>query len=208
MLNRRQEVEVTSVNWQDQDAAAARVSRVLVSYRWHGIVYVTEFSQVLSFTSPSVRCWDITKMAVLQHWPMDEWYAQRILVRPADTTLPNYSGTLSLSPDCKFAATFGLSKYFEVHELKSGVTQNMQWKPSINPRPTSRHIGNMKVAIQTTQLEGQHKLAKSQPVCFAHEGFAVAGAAREKFVYVWDVERGDQLLSLDHGGEFPKHKRE
>jgi hypothetical protein len=32
---------VTSVNWEDQDAAM-RVSRVLVSYRWHGIVYVAE----------------------------------------------------------------------------------------------------------------------------------------------------------------------
>lgn len=54
--------------------------------------------------------------------------------------------------------------------------------------------------------KSQHKLTKSQPVCFAHEGFAVAGTASEKFVYVWDAERGDQLLSLDHGGEFPKHK--
>ena len=42
MLNRHQEVEVTSVNWENQDAAM-RGSRVLVSYRWHGIVYVTEF---------------------------------------------------------------------------------------------------------------------------------------------------------------------
>lgn len=71
--HRHQEVEVTSVNWQDQDAAT-RASRVLVSYRWHGIVYVAIFSQVPSFTSTSVRCWDVTKMMVLRHWPMNEWY--------------------------------------------------------------------------------------------------------------------------------------
>lgn len=33
-----QDVEVTSVNWEDQDAAT-RLTRLLVSYRWHGIVY-------------------------------------------------------------------------------------------------------------------------------------------------------------------------
>ena len=33
-----QDVEVTSVNWEDQDAAAG-LTRLLVSYRWHGIVY-------------------------------------------------------------------------------------------------------------------------------------------------------------------------
>ena len=32
-------VEVTSVNWQTKGAAAA-ASRVIVSYRWHGIMYV------------------------------------------------------------------------------------------------------------------------------------------------------------------------
>jgi hypothetical protein len=83
MLNRRQEVVVTSVNWEDRDAAT-QVSRVLVSYRWHGIVYVSEFSSMLSFTISSVRCWDLNKMAILRHWPMDEWYAQRNSGRPAD----------------------------------------------------------------------------------------------------------------------------
>jgi hypothetical protein len=38
VFNRHHEVEVTSVNWEDE-VAAARMSRVLVSYRWHGIVY-------------------------------------------------------------------------------------------------------------------------------------------------------------------------
>jgi hypothetical protein len=31
----------------------------------------------------------------------------------------------------------------------------------------------------------------------------VTGAADEKYVYVWDAEHGDELLSLDHGGQFP-----
>jgi hypothetical protein len=44
-------------------------------------------------------------------------------------------------------------------------------------------------------------LAETPSVCFAHEGFAVAGAAGESKVHVWDMERGDRLLSLDHGGE-------
>ncbi|KAH9068121.1 WD40-repeat-containing domain protein [Lactarius deliciosus] len=43
------------------------------------------------------------------------------------------------------------------------------------------------------------KLSKNQPVCFAHEGFAVVGAVSNTEVYVWDTERGDQLLSLNHG---------
>ena len=41
---------------------------------------------------------------------------------------------------------------------------------------------------------------KNQPVCFAHGGFAVAGASNESQVHLWDAERGDRLLSLDHGG--------
>jgi hypothetical protein len=46
------------------------------------------------------------------------------------------------------------------------------------------------------------KLAETPLVCFAHEGFAVVGAAAaESKVHVWDSERGDRLLSLDHGGE-------
>jgi hypothetical protein len=38
LQNRDQEVEVTSVNWESQDTAAS-ASQVLVSYRWHGIMY-------------------------------------------------------------------------------------------------------------------------------------------------------------------------
>jgi hypothetical protein len=50
-------------------------------------------------------------------------------------------------------------------------------------------------------LEAQVKPVKDKPVCFAHEGFAVAGAAGGNKVHVWDAERGDELLSLDHGGK-------
>ena len=40
-------------------------------------------------------------------------------------------------------------------------------------------------------------------MCFAHEGFTVAGAATgESKVHMWDAGRGDQLLSLDHGSEY------
>jgi hypothetical protein len=63
----------------------------------------------------------------------------------------------------------------------------MQWKPS--------------------KKGAKAQLAKNQPVCFAHEGFAVAGAAGEAFVVVWDAESGDQLLSLDHGGKLPNIRR-
>jgi WD40 repeat protein len=42
--HRHQEVEVTSVNWESRDAAAS-ASHVLVSYRWHGIMYVIKFSR-------------------------------------------------------------------------------------------------------------------------------------------------------------------
>ena len=50
------------------------------------------------------------------------------------------------------------------------------------------------------------QVAKNQPVCFAHQGFAVAGAAGEARVCVWDAERRDELLSLDHGGKLPNIK--
>jgi hypothetical protein len=104
--------------------------------------------------------------------------------------IANRSGTLSLSPNGKFAATFGLSNYFEVRELKSGIVQSMQWRPS---------KAGAKLRATGVPLEAQ--LAMNQPVCFAHQGFAVAGTAGGACVYVWDAERGDQLLSLNHGGK-------
>ena len=88
---------------------------------------------------------------------------------------------------------------FEVQELKSGVAQTMQWQASVVPRPAPHpdHVRNRKAgAMRALSLEAQNK----QSVCFAHEGFAVAGTASENNVYVWDAERGDKLLSLDHGG--------
>ena len=76
-------------------------------------------------------------------------------------------------------ATSGQSNAFEIRDLKSGTVQSLQW--------------------QATTM--QPKLVKNQPLCFAHGGFAVAGAAGDTKVYVWDNERGDQLLSLNHGSE-------
>jgi hypothetical protein len=80
IFNRNHEVEVTSVNWEDK-VAAARVSQVLVSYRWHGIVYALKFSQISSCTPCLFRCWDVPKMTVLWHIPMDEWWVRSILMQ-------------------------------------------------------------------------------------------------------------------------------
>ncbi len=41
----------------------------------------------------------------------------------------------------------------------------------------------------------------SPPVTFAHEGFAIISGGRGK-VSIWDVEHGDELQTLNHGGEF------
>jgi hypothetical protein len=96
----------------------------------------------------------------------------------------NYSHRLSLSPDGRSAATFALSQYFEVRELKTGAVQRMQVPMS----PAGHHRDRMQLAI------------KNHPICFAHGGYAVVGASNGRQVHVWDKERGDQLLSLDHGG--------
>jgi hypothetical protein len=55
MIYQHREVEVTSVNWETKDAATA-ASRVLVSYRWHGIMYAVKFlTAISSFTSHLVQ---------------------------------------------------------------------------------------------------------------------------------------------------------
>lgn len=69
--NRNQEVEVTSVNWPSRDAAAS-TSHILVSYRWHGIMYAVKFSQQLIY-STLVRCWDVAAKSVSWRLHMDEW---------------------------------------------------------------------------------------------------------------------------------------
>lgn len=63
--------------------------------------------------------------------------------------------------------------------------------PALEPH----HAGKLKMG------ETQDKPVKDKPVCFAHEGFAVVGAASGNKAHVWDAERGDELLSLDHGGQ-------
>jgi hypothetical protein len=65
----------------------------------------------------------------------------------------------------------------------------MQWKPSKTG------------AKRVIPLEAQLKKNQPPTVCFAHGGFAVAGTAGEACVHVWDAERGDELLSLNHGGK-------
>lgn len=55
MFYHHNEVEVTSVNWESKDAAAD-ASQVLVSYRWHGIMYAVKFlTAISSFTSRLVQ---------------------------------------------------------------------------------------------------------------------------------------------------------
>ncbi|KAF8261411.1 hypothetical protein EI94DRAFT_1705554 [Lactarius quietus] len=135
------EVEVTSVNWENQNAATV-ASFTVVSYKWHGIM-----------------CWDVMNLTVLWQLPMED------------------CSSLSLSPDSRFMAMYGLSNAFKVQDLKLGTVQSLQWKAPM----------------------GHPKVAKNRPVCFTHEGFAVAGAMSDTKVLVWDTECGDQLLSLSHG---------
>lgn len=83
-----------------------------------------------------------------------------------------------------------------MRELRSRTVQRLQWQGPIIPAPESSHASQLKIGeIQ------QDKPVKDKPVCFAHDGFAVAGAAGGNKAHVWDAERGDELLSLDHGGE-------
>ena len=67
-----------------------------------------------------------------------------------------------------------------MRDLKLGTVQSLQWKA----------------------LTVQPKFAKNHPVCFAHEGFAVAGATSDTKVLVCKTECGDQLLLLNHSGEY------
>ena len=55
--------------------------------------------------------------------------------------------------------------------------------------------------MRVTLLDMQHMRTQNQAICFAHEGFAVAGSVNGNKVYVWDAECGDELLTLDHGGK-------
>ncbi|KAH8978556.1 WD40-repeat-containing domain protein [Lactarius akahatsu] len=166
VLDLRRVVEVTSVNWQSQDAGTS-ASLAIVSYRLHGIL-----------------CWDVAGMTVLWQFPIDE------------------CATLSLSPDGRLAATVDKTNNFEIRDLKSGAVQSLQvrTKPAVKPHG----IRDLKTGDTTSQGEGQIRLSRlpSQRVSFAHEGFAVAGVGGDNKVFVWDAERGDQLLCLEHGENF------
>ncbi|KAH9064445.1 hypothetical protein EDB87DRAFT_1680710 [Lactarius vividus] len=166
VLDLRRVVEVTSVNWQSQDAGTS-ASLAVVSYRLHGIL-----------------CWDVASMTVLWQFPIDE------------------CATLSLSPDGRLAATVDRTNNFEIRDLKSGAVQSLEvrTRPAVKPHD----IRDLKTGATTTQGEGQIRLSRvpSQRVSFAHEGFAVTGAGGDNKAYVWDAERGDQLLCLEHGEDF------
>lgn len=77
----------------------------------------------------------------------------------------------------------------------SETVRRLQWQGPIIPVPEPHHIGKQKMRAS------QDKPVKDKPLCFAHGGFAVAGAAGGNKAHIWDADRGDELLSLDHGGE-------
>ncbi|KAH8981442.1 WD40-repeat-containing domain protein [Lactarius hatsudake] len=137
---------------------------------------------------PPPECWDVAGMTVLWQFPIDDWC--------------NGSATLSLSPDGRLAATVDKTNNFEIRDLKSGAVQSLQvrTKPAVKPHG----IRDLKTGATTTQGEGQIGLPRlpSQHVSFAHEGFAVTGVGGDNKVFVWDAERGDQLLCLEHGENF------
>lgn len=148
----------------------------VTSVNWQSRDAAASASHVLvSYRWHGIMCWDVAARSVLWRQAMDE------------------CGSLSLSPDGKFAATFGLSKAFEVRELRSSTVQRLQWQGPIIPAPDPSHVGKLKMG------ETQDKLVKDGSVCFAHEGFAVAGAAGGNKAHVWDAIHGDELVSLDHG---------
>lgn len=79
--------------------------------------------------------------------------------------------------------------------MRSDAVQRLRWQGPIIPAPKLRRVSKLKTG------ETQLKTIKDKPVCFTHDGFAVAGAAGGNKVHVWDAEHGDELLYLDHGGE-------
>lgn len=83
----------------------------------------------------------------------------------------------------------------------------MQTKSAVVPHS----VRDLKTGGVTTPAEVQIELSQipfQQRVCFAHEGFAVAGASGDNKVRVWDCERGDQLLCLEHGGKCIRAREE
>ncbi|KAN0128839.1 hypothetical protein V8E53_013337 [Lactarius tabidus] len=112
----------------------------VTSVNWEDQTAATVASfAIVSYKWHGIMCWDMINLMVLWQLPMED------------------CGTLSLSPDGRFAATFGLTSAFKVQDLKLGTVQSLQWKA---PRTAWPKLAN-------------------QPVFFTHEGFAVAGAAND-----------------------------
>ena len=73
---------------------------------------------------------------------------------------PNYSSTLSLSPDSRLVATCGKFTNFEVQELKSGAVCSMQCQVLSHP---AYHVGNLKItSMWVTLLDMQHICTENQ----------------------------------------------
>lgn len=53
--------------------------------------------------------------------------------------------------------------------------------------------------IQAIPSDARSNLV-SQPVAFTHDGFAIVIGGQGK-AFLWDIEHGDELQVLDHGGQ-------
>ncbi|KAH9021464.1 WD40-repeat-containing domain protein [Lactarius pseudohatsudake] len=84
--------------------------------------------------------------------------------------------SLALTLDGSLVAAYGASDSFEVHDTRTRrLMQALPWEA--RPDPSS----------------------ESPPVAFAHEGFAIISGGQGK-ASIWDVEHGDELQTLIHGG--------
>jgi WD40 repeat protein len=82
---------------------------------------------------------------------------------------------LALAPDGFLAVIYRSSNTFEVHDIET------------------RHL------IQAIPGDAQSDLVP-QPVAFTHDGFAIVTGGKGK-AFLWDIEHGDKLQVLDHGGK-------
>jgi hypothetical protein len=85
--------------------------------------------------------------------------------------------------------------------LRTSAVQKLQWQGPIIPASEFHPIRNLKTGETGFRHIRNDSDYLDKSVSFTHEGFAVAGGAGGNKVHVWDKERGDELLSLDHGSE-------
>src|SRR6266404_699093 len=99
-----------------------------------------------------------------------------LITRSAVTVLINTcSLSLALAPDSSLVVICSSSDTFEVHDIASHCLIQAL------PRDTPPGF-------------------ESQPVAFAHDGFAIV-TRRQGKASIWDIEYGDKLQVLNHGGK-------